>query len=78
MTASDIGATRKYSANVGGSASQVITHNLGTRDVVVLVRENSSPYAQVFCDVEMTTVNTITLRFAVAPAANAYRVTIVG
>ena len=78
MTASDIGATRKYSANVGGSASQVITHNLGTRDVVVLVRENSSPYAQVFCDIEMTTVNTVTLRFAVAPAANAYRVTIVG
>ena len=78
MTASDIGATRKNSANVGGSASQVITHNLGTRDVVVLVRENSSPYAQVFCDIEMTTVNTVTLRFAVAPAANAYRVTIVG
>ena len=78
MTASDIGAARKYSANVGGSASQVITHNLGTRDVVVLVRENSSPYAQVFCDIEMTTVNTVTLRFAVAPAANAYRVTIVG
>lgn len=78
MTPSDIGATRKYSANVGGSASQVITHNLGTRDVVVLVRENSSPYAQVFCDIEMTTENTITLRFAVAPAANAYRVTIVG
>ena len=78
MTASDIGAARKYSANVGGSASQVITHNLGTRDVVVLVRENSSPYAQVFCDIEMTTVNTVTLRFAVAPAANAYRVTIIG
>ncbi len=78
MTASDIGATRKYSTNVGGSASQVITHNLGTRDVVVLVRENSSPYAQVYCDVEMTTVNTVTLRFAVAPAANVYRVTIVG
>lgn len=78
MTPSDIGATRKYSTNVGGSASQVITHNLGTRDVVVLVRENSSPYAQVFCDIEMTTVNTVTLRFATAPAANAYRVTIVG
>lgn len=78
MTPSDIGATRRYSANVGGSASQVITHNLGTRDVVVSVRENSSPYAQVFCDIEMTTENTITLRFAVAPAANAYRVTIVG
>lgn len=78
MTPSDIGATRKYSANVGGSASQVITHNLGTRDVVVLVRENSSPYAQVFCDIEMTTENTITLRFAVAPASNTYRVTIIG
>lgn len=78
MTPSDIGATRKYSANVGGSASQVITHNLGTRDVVVSVRENSAPYAQIFCDIEMTTENTITLRFAVAPASNTYRVTIIG
>ncbi|HOP80066.1 MAG TPA: hypothetical protein PLZ21_05805, partial [Armatimonadota bacterium] len=67
LTASDIGAARKYSTNVGGSASQVITHNLGTRDVVVLVRENNPPYAQVYCDIEMTTENTITLRFAVAP-----------
>lgn len=78
LTPANIGATRKFSADVGGSTSQVITHNLGTRDVVVMVREAGAPYAQVYCDVEMTTDNTITLRFAQAPAANALRVTVIG
>ena len=78
LTASDIGAVRKYAADVGGSTSQVITHNLGSRDVTVMVRENSGSYAQVFCDVEMTSVNTITLRFAKAPTANSLRVIVTG
>lgn len=78
LKASDIGATQKYAVNVGGSTSQVVTHGLGTRDVAVTVRENASPYAQVWCDVEMTGEDTVTLRFATAPAANALRVTVVG
>lgn len=68
----------KYAANVGGATSQVITHNLNSRDVAVSVYENSSPYAEVYCDVERTSVNTVTLKFAKAPAANEYRVVITG
>jgi hypothetical protein len=68
----------KYAANVGdGSAtSYTITHNLGTRDIQVTVYDNSSPYAEVFCDVQHTTTNTATLLFSVAPTSNQYRVVV--
>jgi hypothetical protein len=62
---------------VGGATSQVITHNLNTRAVVVSVHDNTT-FEEVECDVTKTSVNTITLGFAVAPAANAYTVTVIG
>jgi hypothetical protein len=70
----------KYSANVGdGSAtSYTITHNLGTRDVQVTVYDNSSPYAEVICDVQHTSTTAITLLFSVAPTSNQYRVVVQG
>jgi hypothetical protein len=54
------------------------THNLGTRDVVVAVYANSSPYGEVEVDVDHTSTNAVTLTFAVAPTAGAYRVVITG
>jgi hypothetical protein len=71
---------RKFNANVGdGSAtSYTITHNLGTRDVQVTVYDASSPYAEVICDVNHATTNTITLLFSVAPTSNQYRVVVQG
>lgn len=71
---------RKYAANVGnGSAtSYTITHNLGTRDVTVAVYDNSSPYAEVVCDVDHSTTDTITLAFSNAPTSNQYRVVVHG
>jgi hypothetical protein len=71
---------RKYGADVGDGAatSYTITHNLNTRDVVVSVYDNSSPYAEVICDVNHATVNTITLLFSVAPTSNQYRVVVHG
>lgn len=68
----------KYAANVGdGSAtSYTITHNLGTRDVIVSVYEASGSYAEVICDVNHATTNTITLLFSVAPTLNQYRVVV--
>jgi hypothetical protein len=41
-----------------------------------MVYLNSGTYEQVETDVEYTSVNTVTLRFAVAPAASAYRVVV--
>jgi hypothetical protein len=70
--------TGKYAVNVGGATSQVITHNLNSLDVVVAVYRNSTPWDTVDCDMERTTVNTVTLRFAVAPAANEYRAVVIG
>lgn len=77
----DTSKTGKYSATIGdGSAlSYVITHNLGTTDINVLIYDIlSAPYAQVYTDVEITSANTITVRFAVAPASGKYRVTVIG
>lgn len=71
-------AVRKYAANVGdGTAtSYTITHNLGTKDVIVSVYDNSSPYAEVICDVQHTSTSAITLLFSVAPTSNQYRVVV--
>ena len=71
---------RKYNANVGdGSAtSYTISHNLGTRDVQVTVYDNSSPYAEVICDVQHTSTSAVTLLFSIAPTSNQYRVVVQG
>lgn len=69
---------RKYAASIGNGSSTAITvtHNLGTRDVIVSVYDNSSPYAEVVCDVEHTSTTAITLNFSVAPTSNQYRVVV--
>lgn len=71
---------KKYAANVGdGTAtSYVISHNLGTKDVTVAVYDNSSPYAEVICDIQHTSTTAITLLFSVAPTSNQYRVVVHG
>lgn len=71
---------RKYVAVIGDGTTlnYSITHNLNSRDISVTIRETGSPYAQVITDVEFTTVNSITVKFAEAPTENQYTVTIVG
>src|SRR5262245_812832 len=72
-------AKKKLSQNVGdGSATQYdVTHNFNTRDVHVEVYRNASPWDSVGCDVERPDANTVRLRFASAPASNAYRVVVI-
>lgn len=72
-------AVRKFSANVGnGSAATIaVTHNLGTQDIAVSLRDTASQ-AGVLVDWVATDINTVTLSFAVAPAANAFRLTVHG
>ena len=71
-------AVRKYAANVGDgtNTSYTITHSLNTKDVIVSVYDNSSPYAEVICDVQHTSTSAITLLFSVAPTSNQYRVVV--
>jgi hypothetical protein len=73
------GLAKRYSANIGDGAATAITvtHNLNTRDVVVSVHD-STTFDEIFVDVQKTTVNTLTITFATAPASAAYRVTVIG
>lgn len=70
---------RKYSVTVGDgtSTSLVVTHNLGTQDIHLQVREVSSNNA-VHVDWTASSTTQATVTFAVAPAANSYRVTVIG
>jgi len=70
---------RKFAASVGNNAatSFVLTHSFNTRDVAITVYDNST-YAEVFADATHSTVDTVTIAFAVAPTTNQYRVVIVG
>lgn len=70
----------KFSQVIGdGTANQfTLTHNLNTRDLQVITRCESGQYDEVIVDVEFPTVNTCVIRFAVAPAASAFKVTILG
>jgi len=72
------GSVKSYSADVGDGASltYVITHNLGTLDIVAQVYEVASG-ALVECDVVRTSTTQATLTFTTIPTSNQYRVTIV-
>lgn len=64
----------------GGLCTWTITHNLGTRDVIVDVSENSGDYQQVFVEIQKTTINSITILLIAAAtvAVDTYRATIIG
>lgn len=74
----NLGTVVKYATNIGDGAltTVTVTHNLGTRDVTYSVYEAATPYAAVMVDCELTTINTITLYFAVAPTSSQYRVVV--
>ncbi len=72
--------TRKYSATIGdGTTTQiVVTHALGTQDVVLSCRLASTPFSVVDCDMAATSTTTATFGFATAPLASSLRVTVLG
>jgi len=61
----------------GTSTSLAFTHSLGNQHVIAQVTEVASS-AVVECDIVKTSTTVTTFSFAVAPASNAYRVTVVG
>lgn len=61
----------------GVDVSHTVTHNFGTRAVVVQVYDSSS-YDTVIADVVRTTTDSVTVSFSVAPASNAYTVVVTG
>ena len=74
------GKPLKYSATIGdgSSTSYTVTHNLNTRNLQVTVSRVASPYDVVLTDVELTSVNTVTIKFAAAPSSNQFNVAILG
>lgn len=80
ITGTVVAATgpQKYTQTLStSSATYTITHNLGTLDVLVQVYTVSDG-SEVIVDNLRASTNTVTLNFATAPSANAYRVVIVG
>lgn len=66
-----------YAANVGdGTATSfALTHGLATSDVIVSIYDNSTK-EEIITDVVVTSSSVVTVSFAVAPSASAYRVVI--
>lgn len=67
-----------YATDVGNGTDTTITvtHNLGSRDVIVQVYEASGNYAEVMVETRRATTNTVSLIFATAPTSNQYRVVV--
>lgn len=70
---------RHYSTLIGNGSdtSITVTHNLAKRDVSVTIYD-AATYEQVDADVTHSTVNTVTVIFAVAPATGAFRCVVQG
>ena len=71
----NLATTLTYTQLVGGATSQVISHNIGNQFVQVQVFEGVD---KVECEIELTGINTCTLKFNTAPAANSLRVVVIG
>lgn len=76
--ASYSGRAKRHSATIGdGSATSItVTHNLGTDDVQVYVREAGGSKRNVLAEIQHTGTNTVAVIFDTAPASNAIRVTV--
>ena len=78
----DISLGRKYSALINPLGTTdtyfTITHGLGTQDLVVKVRDTAHPFTEVGVEIQIPTINTIIVGFNLPPAANKYKVTIIG
>jgi hypothetical protein len=71
-------APKFFAGDVGAGTAVVVPHNLNSRDVVVEVYRSTTPWDSIGCTVERTDLNNVTLRFAAAVAAAAYRVVVTG
>lgn len=77
---SGLSGSNIYAVSIGDGSTTTftVTHNLGSRDVVVVVRQTASPYAMIQPDIIFTTINTISVVFSTAPTTDEFRVTVVG
>jgi hypothetical protein len=71
---------RKFVTVIGDGSATTFTvqHKLGTKDVTVQLFENNEDYNQIETDVQRTSDNVVTIKFAEAPALEEFKVVIVG
>lgn len=79
----NLGATGKYSANIGNGASTAITvtaatHGLGAVQSLIAQAYEVSSNQLIMCDITIAATGDVTFTFAVAPASNAIRIVIIG
>lgn len=74
-----VGGGSSFSATVGDGASSslTVTHNLGSRDVSVIVRQTTTPYEFVYPTISAPTADTLTLTFASPPSSGEYTVVVI-
>lgn len=70
--------SRKFSVDCAAATSTVVTHNLGTKDVAVSLREVATDKLNLDADTVATSTTTVTVTFASAPTAGQYRITVQG
>lgn len=70
-------AKKKVFAIPTGTKSITLTHNLATRDVVVMIYENTSPYEMVLADITYDTTSSVTVTFG-STTTIAHRAVIIG
>jgi hypothetical protein len=71
---------RKIATTIGDGATTTfpVEHNFNTKDVTVQIFQNNESYAQIEADVEHSSTSEVTIKFALAPSNNEYRVVVVG
>jgi hypothetical protein len=78
----NIGTVRSAAFLVGDNTTTTftpLTHSFNTRNINVQIYESVSPWSQVQADIEVVSVNAITVKFAVAPLSTAqYNVVVMG
>jgi hypothetical protein len=67
---------KKFAANIGDgtNVAYVVNHALNTRDVMVKVYRNGTPWDEVIVDIAHTDANNVTVSFSTAPTSNQFRV----
>ena len=65
------GASREKTGTIGSATSWTITHNMGTRNVNVVLYSNSGTYQDLKATITRPSINTITISVFANPGANA-------
>jgi hypothetical protein len=73
-----IGSTFSAAIGDGSETEYILTHNLSTRNIVVSITEENSPYGAVSAYWEATDLNNVTIYFASPPASDSIRVNVYG